>query len=67
MGNIIEDEFECIWNNEVSRELSRIRRRDKEECSKCKLKNCSTGCMGLTYEKCGTLYGKDPNCEVLME
>lgn len=63
LGNILSSSFENIWNHKVSLNLAAIRRKNKVECSKCKIKTCSTGCMGLAYEKYGSVYRMDPNCE----
>ena len=65
LGNILKKEFVDIWNNEITQELAAIRRKDKEVCQNCKFKACTTGCMGLAYEKYGSFYRKDPNCGVM--
>lgn len=66
LGNILEMSNEQIWNNEVAIEIASMRRKDKLECAACKVKTCSTGCMGLAYGKYGTIYRKDPNCEAFI-
>ena len=62
-GNILEMSNEQIRNNEVAIEIASMRRNDKLECAACKVKTYSIGCIGLAYEKYGTIYRKDPNCE----
>lgn len=65
LGNILRDKYEAIWDNERARLIRNVSRKEKEGCSKCPIKTCSTGCMGLSYGKDKTIYKKDPNCEVL--
>lgn len=59
----IEDEFNNIWNSKVLLQLYDVKRKDKRECSDCNNLLCTTGCMGLAYEKYGDLLRRDPNCK----
>ncbi len=65
VGNIIDDSFSSIWNSEVFKMLVAMKRSDKIGCSTCPVKNCNTGCMGLAYEKFGTINIYDPNCQFI--
>lgn len=65
LGNILRNTYESIWNNKKANLVRHVKRKDKEYCSKCPIKTCSTGCMGLSYAHHKTIFRKDPNCEVL--
>lgn len=62
-GNLFRESFSSIWNSDVFSKLINMRRSDKNGCATCLIKNCNTGCMGLAYERYGTIKMHDPNCE----
>lgn len=63
LGNILRDQYQSIWCNERAYLIRNVRRKEKEGCSKCPIKTCSTGCMGLSYGKNKSIYKKSLNCE----
>lgn len=66
IGNVTNNIKE-IWNSHILLELYLVNRENKLECSKCNNKSCTTGCMGLAFEKFGSIYRRDPNCGYIDE
>lgn len=63
-GNIIQDDLYKVWHSAIFSRLRNITRFDKKECNKCIRRSCTTGCMGLAFNRYHSLLRKDPNCEV---
>ena len=61
VGNIINENFEDIWNNNVLKEL---RNKDilKNNCGKCDYRYYCGGCRARAYSYTGDYLDSDPGC-----
>lgn len=62
LGNLMEDDFEEVWNNNPL--LTELRNKDylKENCGNCSNKNICGGCRARAYTYLNDVQAPDPGC-----
>jgi radical SAM protein with 4Fe4S-binding SPASM domain len=62
LGNLLEDDFEHIWQNNTL--LNNLRNKDslQESCGSCESKNICGGCRARAYTYFNDVMAPDPGC-----